>query len=151
MNCAAIMTADPLTVRASDCIAHAADILIAQRLLAVPVVEDDNRYVGMFGVNDLAGMIVPRVAIAGSLAPNLRFIGEDAEHLAARFNEFKDQPVRQLADPNAIVLNPDTPPIEAFRIFCRSQAPLPVVDPASRRLLGLVSWWDLMKTLTADD
>lgn len=151
MKCAAIMTADPVTVRTTDSIAQAAEVLLSQRLLSIPVVDGNGRYVGMFGANDLASVIVPRIAIAGSLVSNVRFIGDDEKALTARFRELKAQPVQQVADRNAVVLDPDTPQLEAFRIFCRSRMPLPVVDPASRKLLGVVSWWDLVKALTADE
>jgi CBS-domain-containing membrane protein len=150
MRCADIMTANPPTVRDSDSIAHAVETLMVQRALSIPVVDGENRYVGMFGAEDFAGLVVPRVALAGNLAPNLRFIGEDTRGLAERFHGLKSHPVRQAADTGAVVLAPDTPQIEAFRIFCRSRAPLAVVDPGSRKLLGVVSYWDVMGAITAD-
>src|SRR5579862_584485 len=129
MRCADIMTANPLTVRATDSTAQAAEILIAHRQLSVPVVDDDGRYVGMFGAGDLASLMVPRVAIAGNLAPNLRFVGEDARVLSERFQELRHKPVQDLADKNAVVLSPDTPHMETFRMLCRNPVPLAVVDP----------------------
>jgi len=149
MRCAAIMTANPPAVRDTDSIAEAARTLIAQRHLGVPVVDKEGRYVGMFGADDLLGVIVPRVAIAGSIASNLRFVGDDTKDLTARFRDLNQQPVSAVADRNAIVLAPDTPQIEAFRIFCRSRASLPVVDPATGKLVGLVSYWDVMGAITS--
>jgi CBS-domain-containing membrane protein len=150
MRCAEIMHERPLTLRDTDSIAQAAETLIAQRALSIPVVDGADCYVGMFGAEDLAGLVVPRIALAGGLAPNLRFIGDDAGELARRFRDLKSHPVRQAVDTSAVVLTPDTPQIEAFRIFCRSRAPLAVVDPASRKLLGVVAYWDVMGAIVAD-
>lgn len=149
MRCAAIMTLNPPTVRDTDSVAAAAEKLIGLRHLGLPVVDGEGRYVGMFGADDLLSLVVPRIAIAGHLAPNVRFVGDDPKPLADRFRELREQEVGAIADKKAIVLAPDTPQIEAFRIFCRSRASLPVVEPESRKLLGLVCYWDVMAAITA--
>jgi len=151
MRCDAIMTVSPPSVRDTDSIASATALLIGGRHLGLPVVDADGRYVGMFGADDLLGLVVPRVAIAGgNVVPNLRFVGDDPKTLAERFGKIAQQTVGTVADRNAIALAPDTPQIEAFRIFCRSRAPLPVVEPESRKLVGLVSYFDVMGAVTAD-
>ena len=150
MRCAAVMDAHPIIVRAGDSVGVAADALIAQRSTTLAVVDADGCYVGAFGVDDLLGLIVPRVALAGSLVPNLRFIDDDPKHLGERFRALKTRPVGEVADRNALVLAPETPLIEAFRILCRSRVSLPVVEPASRKLLGSVSYWNIIAAITAE-
>jgi CBS domain-containing protein len=150
MRCAAIMNEHPPSVRDTDSIAAAAARLIDGRHLGLPVVDATGRYIGMFGADDLLGLVVPRVAIAGgNVVPNLRFVGDNPAALGARFRDIAREPVGPIADRNAIVLAPDTPQIEAFRIFCRSRTSLPVVEPESRKLVGLVSYWDVMGAVTA--
>lgn len=146
MRCAAVMTAAAATVREHDSAARAAHVLIENRLLAVPVVDDDGRFVGMFGVDELFSLVVPRVAIAGSLAPNVRFLDDNEKRLAERFSELKDRTAGEIADRNAVVLAPETPQIEALRIFCRKPGALPVVD-ANGKLAGIVTHWDVMRAL----
>ena len=151
MRCDAIMTANPPSLRDTDSIAAAAAQLIEGRHLGLPVVDKDGRYIGMFGADDLLGLVVPRVAIAGgNVVPNLRFVGDNPTTLAERFREIAQQSVATVADRNAIALAPDTPQIEAFRIFCRSRASLPVVEPESRKLVGLVSYFDVMGAVIAN-
>ena len=104
----------------------------------------------MFGTDDLMRLVVPRVAIAGNVDANLRFVGDNPATLADRFKDLKQQQVGAVADKNAIVLAPDTPRIEAFRIFCRSRASLAVVgsqDSASSQ--GSFPYWDVMGAITA--
>ena len=150
MRCDAIMTANPPSLRDTDSIAAATARLIEGRHLGLPVVDKDGRYVGMFGADELLGLVVPRVAIAGgNVVPNLRFVGDDPETLGERFEQIAQQNVGTVADRNAIALAPDTPQIEAFRIFCRSRTPLPVVEPQSRKFVGLVSYFDVMGAVTA--
>jgi CBS-domain-containing membrane protein len=148
MRCAAIMNANPVTIRAGDSVAMAAEKLIAQRNTNLAVVDADGRYVGSFSVDDLLGLIVPRVALAGGLAPNLRFIDDNPKRLGERFRTLKGRPVGEVTDRSAAVLAPETPFIEAFRILCRSRVSLPVVEPASRKLVGTVSYWDVVGAIT---
>ena len=149
MRCDAIMTANPPSLRDTDSIAAATALLIEGRHLGLPVVDKDGRYIGMFGADDLLGLVVPRVAIAGgNVVPNLRFVGDNPKALAERFRESAQQSVGSIADRNAIALAPETPQIEAFRIFCRSRTSLPVVEPGSRKLVGLVSYFDVMGAVT---
>ena len=145
MRCADIMNANPPSVHDTDSVAKAAAELVSGRHLGLPVIDAEGRYIGMFGADDLLGLVVPRVAIAGgNVVPNLRFVGDNPKTLTTRFGEVARQAVGAVVDRNAIVLSPDTPQIEAFRIFCRSRTSLPVVEPQSRKLVGLVSYFDVM-------
>jgi CBS-domain-containing membrane protein len=148
MRCAAVMNVNPATIRASDSVAAAAEKLIALRDTNLAVIDAEGRYVGSFGVDDLLGLMVPRVALAGSLASNLRFIDDNPKRLGERFRAMKGQSVGEVTDRNAAVLAPETPLVEAFRILCRGRVSLPVVDPASRKLAGTVSYWDVIGAIT---
>ena len=150
MRCAAIMTSDPLRLRDTLSVGDAARTLIAERQTSVPVVDSEDRYLGMFGTADLLGLLVPRVALAGSLAPNVRFVDDDPRALTARFEALKHRALGDVADRDVVVLAPDTPHIDAFRVFCRNPQSLPVVDPESGRLLGMVSYWDVVGQVTKD-
>jgi len=147
MSCAAIMSKDPACVRADETIGQAANKLIAHQFISLPVVDADNRYFGMFGIYDLFSLLVPRVALAGNLLPNLRFISDDPDELRSRYREVKTRPVSDGADRNAVTLKPDTPEIEAIRLFCQSHSSLAVVDPHSRKVLGIVSCWDAIRAI----
>lgn len=147
MSCAAIMSKDPACVRADETIEQAAKKLIAHQFISLAVVDSDNRYFGMFGIYDLFSLLVPRVALAGNLLPNLRFISDDPDELRSRYREVKTRPVSDGADRNAVTLKPDTPEIEAIRLFCQSHSSLAVVDPNSRQVLGIVSCWDAIRAI----
>jgi CBS domain-containing protein len=111
------------------------------------VVDAEGRYVGMFGIYDLLGLVVPRVALAGNLMANLRFIGDDTRELRRRFQDIRSRRVGEIADRNAPTLDADAPEIEATRLVCRSHASLPVVAKESRKVVGIVSCWDAIRSL----
>ena len=148
MTCGAIMTEAPLTAREDETVGDATRRLIESRYINLPVVDAESRLVGMFGIYDLFSLIIPRVALAGGLLPNLRFMGDDAEDLRQRFREIAPRKVGEVADRDARVLYPDTPQIEALRLFCQQHTTLAVVERDTRKLLGIVSYWDAVCTLT---
>ena len=147
MNCAGIMTNAPPTIRDDASVAEAAGALVAQREMDLPVLDGDGRYAGMFGISDLLGLLVPRVALAGDLTANLRFIGDDPDELRRKFREVKNLRVADVADRNAAALHPDTPEIEAIRLFCRNRSTLPVVERESRKVVGMISCGDVIRAI----
>ena len=148
MTCGAIMTEAPLSARDDETVGDATRRLIEHRYLNLPVVNGEGRFAGLFGLYDLFSLIIPKVALAGGLLPNLRFMGDDAEDLRTRFREIADRKVGEVADRDARVLYPDTPEIEALRLFCQQHTTLAVVERQTRRLLGIVSYWDAVCALT---
>jgi CBS-domain-containing membrane protein len=147
MSTAAIMTKDPPTVRDDESVADATSRLVAHRYMSLPVVDGQNRYAGMFGICDLLGLLVPRVALAGDFMSNLRFIRDDPEALRRRFAEVKSRRVSEVADRNGARLHPDSPGIEAIRLCCRSHAAIPVIEKDTEKVIGIVSSWDVLRTL----
>ena len=149
MSCAAIMTANSPTIRDCDSLADAAGKLVAGRASSLPVVDGEGRYVGMFGIRDLLGLLVPRGALAGDLVPNLRFLGGDAEALRSRFQAVKARTVGDIADRRAATLYPDMPEIEALRALSRELTTLPVIARDTGELLGIVGCWDAIRALSS--
>lgn len=151
MTCAAIMTANPLTLTDSDSVADAAKALIAHRYINMPVVDAEGVFRGMFGIYDLLALLVPRVALAGDLLPNLRFVGDDPNTLRAKYREVKSRPVGEWCDHEAVTLHPDTPVIEAIRLFCRRHTTLAVIERDTGKLTGIVSYWDAIAAIAHED
>lgn len=149
MTCAAIMTAKPTVVRDSDSVAVAAKTLIASRANALPVVDGKECFIGMFAIHDLLALLVPRVALAGDLKANLRFVGDDSAELRRKFAAVSGKRAGECCDRQAVTLYPDTPEIEAIRLFCRGHTTLAVVERDSRKLAGIVSSWDAIGAVTA--
>jgi CBS domain-containing protein len=148
MTCAAIMTEAPLAVREDETVGAAAAKLIEHRYINLPVVDAAGKFLGMFGIYDLFSLLVKKVALAGGLLSNLRFMGDDPEALRVKFREISGRKVGEVADREAQVLHPDTPEIEALRLFCEQHSTLAVVERGTRRLIGIVSYWDAVCALS---
>jgi CBS-domain-containing membrane protein len=80
--------------------------------------------------------------VIGNLLPNLRFLSDDESELHRKFASLKDSPVRRAVNREAARVYPDTPSIEAIRLFCRGHMTIPVVERGTERLVGMISYWD---------
>jgi CBS domain-containing protein len=147
MSITAIMNKSPTTISEQESVADAAAKLISRHFTSLPVVDVQGFYIGMFRLYDLLGLLVPRVALAGNLMANLRFIADDPEELRNRYHEIRERRVGEVANRNAPTLDPESPEVEAIRLFCRNHTSLPVVDRQSGRVIGIVSCWDAMRAI----
>lgn len=147
MSCASIMTRAPASLRGSESVAEAAAKLFSQHHPDLPVVDDDGRFIGMFGIDDLLELIVPRVALAGNLLSNRRFIKNDSDAMRRRFGALRDRRISEFANRSCGTLEPETPQIEAVRLLCLSRSALPVVEKPSGKIVGMVSRWDVLRAL----
>lgn len=147
MNCTAIMNNAPTIIHEEESVADAVAKLVSHHFTSLPVVDGQERYVGMFGLYDLLSLLVPRVALAGDVMSNLRFIADDPEELRRKYREVKNWRVAQVANRNAPTLDPEAPEVEAVHLFCRNHISVPVLDRESGRVLGIVSSWDAIRAI----
>lgn len=147
MTCGTIMSLHPKALKESDTIGHATQEMVAQNSVTLPVVDSDGRLVGLFGIQDLLALLVPRVAVIGNLLPNLRFLGEDIGPLHSKFKALCDSPVQRAVNREAARVHPDSSLIEAIRLFCLNHTIIPVVERGSGVLVGLISYSDAAKLI----
>jgi CBS-domain-containing membrane protein len=150
MTCSEIMTSDPVTVREEEPVATATAILRDNHFRSVPVVNEDGKMVGQFGIQALLGLILPKAAAAQDGLSNLRYLNDDLADLQRRLVEEHDQPVGKYAEAVGPVLHPDTAISQVVVHLTESRNNLPVVDEASGKLVGMVSYWDIIGRILGD-
>jgi len=147
MTVRSIMTADPLTLRADDSVARAAELMVRHRYLILPVVDANDRYAGVFDMWDLLGLLLPKAATIDELVPDLGFLGDDLPGLQSRLAEVGAQPVGPLARPDLPALKPTMSVTEALLLLFRNRSALPVVDETTQRVVGVLSYWDALAAI----
>lgn len=153
MACQEIMDADPPVLHGTDTVRKALSLLLQHRYLALPVVDSERRYLGLFAKSRLIGLMLPSIVALEDVLPkiaqmtDLAYLSDDIDDLRTRFAALRDRPVSEYADREAPVLKPDSPIMEAVLLIFRTRNYVPVVDPANRRLVGVVSTWDILTKL----
>jgi len=147
MTCASIMHPNPVTVRSTQTVGDAIGILEKNVFRSIPVTDGEGTLLGQFGVHGVLRMLVPRIATEKLGLPHLPFIKHDLEDLKRRLRGFWDKQVGEFVETDASVMHPDTPLTKAVLALYDTHDNLPVVDRQTGRLVGIISYWDVVKRL----
>jgi len=103
--------------------------------------------VGMFKLDKLYAMLLPRAALLGHGMSDLTFVSDTLQELREKMRDIGDDPVLDYVIKADHVIHPDTPPLEIVLLLHNGVNNVPVVDKDSRRLVGMVSARDLLTAL----
>ena len=150
MTCQTVMLPDPVTVLDSASLADAIDLLFRHRIKNLPVVDAAGRYKGLFGIHTLVRHMLPRAATLDEDARigDLAFVHDTLENLKERLADRLGEPVIRFADTLLRSLAPDMSLVETLLLLYRHGHNMPVTDPQTGRLLGLVTYWGMLAKLT---
>lgn len=153
MTCADIMTSDPTVLHPQDTVERAIDLLLEQRLLALPVVAADGTYLGMFAKSRLFGLLLPVVVAIEQMLPqvakipDLDFLQDYLPDMQERLALLAKHAVGDYADKTVPVLHPESPVIAAILLVYRTRNFVPVVEAKSGKLVGMISTWSALAKL----
>lgn len=129
-----IMTEDPVFVNVEQTVGDAVAALLKSHVRHLPVLKD-GVLVGILSDHDLQSSSVPT---------DVRQLLADA----ARLQELLSQPVSKLMTCNAITLTPDRDLSDAIDLIIQHRiGSIPIVDPGSNKLVGIVSYIDALRAL----
>ena len=147
MTVQTFMTSPPLSLRPDDSVGAAAQQLIENRFVNLPVADRDGTYLGLFGVFDLLALVLPKVALDQSAGLDLAFLKDDATSVQDLLEEARFFKIGDHLSKAAPVLHPESGTLEAVLQLYRARNTLAVVEKSSRRLVGMVSYWDALRAL----
>jgi CBS-domain-containing membrane protein len=149
MNASEVMDPNPTTLKPDDTIECAAKYIMKHRYRNLPVVDENSCYIGMFGVNCLLKLVIPKAVFLPKGLENVSFIHESFEDLFNRFAEVKDQPISICINKEIQSVTPDTPLTETMLQLYKTRSSIPVVEEGSCKLLGMISYWDIGENILA--
>jgi CBS domain-containing protein len=144
------MTTHPIVIRQSENVAQAMHMLLDNRLLGLPAVDETGRYLGMFLRSRLVALLLPNIVQLEERIPEIGrlievgFMSDTLDDAHERFNRVAEDPVGKYLTTDTPVLRRDTPVMNAVLFLYRTRSYLPVVDEASGQLIGVVSTWDIL-------
>lgn len=136
------MDPNPTWVKPDDLIGTAVKYIMDNRYRNLPVIDDEGRYLGIFGVNCLLRLMLPKAAVMEKGLEKVSFIHETLADIHGRLQEVEKEPVSVCMNTDVATVPPDKPLIETLLILYRTRTSIPVVDPETGKLLGVISYWD---------
>lgn len=146
-----VMDPHPSVLRETDSIANGARIIMENRYRNLPVVDGEGRYLGIFGVSFLLRLVLPKAVLVEQGLRTVPYVRDTLKDLRQRLANVEDQAVGCCLEEDVPVVTPDTPLVETLLILYRSRCSLPVVDPKSGKLLGMISYFDVGEHILAQE
>jgi CBS domain-containing protein len=152
-TCGCIMATDYPVLTAGMTVAECVRMLLKNRVLAMPVVDDLGRYIGQFRKNLLIAAILPQVAVQDPRSDRIARMldcggcSETMEDVRERFALIADKPVSRYMDTDTPVLQPEQPLITVMFYLFHGRNFLPVVEPDSGLLVGVISTWNILESI----
>lgn len=128
-----------LTVSPVTTVAEGLALLYKHNIRSMPVVDGEDKLLGIFSFRQVFKFMLPAaVTMEGGLA-SIDFVFDTAPGAAKRLGRLHSHSVVDVMERTCPRLNADTPMWEMLRLLMQHGSPLPVVDEASNRLLGIIS------------
>jgi len=143
MTAATLMDPNPKVLHPDDSIISGIEMVMKYRFRRLPVVDEEGIFKGVFGVNCLLRQALPKAVVMEDGLENIQFIRETLSDLRRRLREVENEPISLCMHQDSIQVAPDLPLLETLRTLYLTRASLPVVDPDSGKLLGIISYFDV--------
>lgn len=140
MSCKDALVKKVILISPDINVADAIAIISEHAIRAVPVVDNDANYYGMFGLHSLMDDLLPIAARMEGGITDLSFVEGGAPGAAKRIRKLSPHPVKTVihAPDGRSLLTPDIPILEVIRRLSQFGSPLPVVDE-NKKFLGIVT------------
>jgi CBS domain-containing protein len=149
MTAESVMDPHPTVLKPTDTIKTAADYIMQNRYRSLPVVDKEGHYIGVFGVNCLLRLVLPKAIMMESGLENVGFIQESLHDLHERLHEVEDQPITTCLTKDITTVTPNTPLVETLLLLYRTRISIPVVAPGTGKLVGMISYFDVGEKILA--
>lgn len=146
MECKTVMGPTAVPLYADEPAGSVIDFMRQKRSGLVPVVDRNDRFVGMISGDRLVHFMLPASVHQMSNTKIARFIHETKEEYQERLEELRGKTVGDLVDRDVQTVTPDTPLTDALMMICGKQFVVPVIDD-DRKLVGAISFFSLLHWL----
>ena len=137
-----VMSRSVRTVKPETKIAEVASLMCLYRFHGLPVVDDENRLVGIIAEKDLLHSLFPK--LDKLMSEGMHSVDLDKE--MARYSEILAMSTADLMTPNPVTVDPEMHVLRAATVMVRHNfRRIPVAE--GRRVLGMLSIGDVHKAI----
>jgi CBS domain-containing protein len=138
------MDSNPVRIHPQDTIGIAARKIMRRRYRNLPVVDDEQRFLGVVNVNDMLRLILPPQATSQSISAAVqRYQNLSIEDLRENMDQLLEHPIAPHIDKEVVTVAPETSLIETLLTMYHQEQNLPVVDPETGKLEGMIAYYDI--------
>ncbi|MCB1876032.1 MAG: CBS domain-containing protein [Chromatiales bacterium] len=143
MTARLVMDPNPSVMHAGETVGKAVKIIMEHRYRNLPVVDENGHYLGVFGINTLLRLVLPPAVVVEKGLTTAPFVTDTLADLRHRLASVEEVSILDFINDDATVVYPDTPLVETLLVLYRTRTSVPVVEGEARRLVGMISYWDV--------
>ncbi len=152
MTVESIMSFRLVKLKPTDKVCDALAIMHEQQIRNLPVVDENDEFIGLFGIRSLIRSLLPKAGKIRFGLKDLSFMPDDMKGMYERLGEMGQQPVSEYLEKkkNLTFCKPSTSFPEVFELLdqsMNSSLPVIVVKGKRKKLVGMVSSWDVVEKL----
>jgi CBS-domain-containing membrane protein len=153
VTCRSIMATGYPVLSAEMTLTECVRTLLQNRVLAMPVVDESGKYLGQFRKNLLVSAVLPQVGVLDKRFERIArmidagLLRDTMQDVRERFAAIAEDPVSLHLDKEAPVLRPEQPLVTAMFYLYHGRNFLPVVEPDTGLLVGVISTWDVLESI----
>ena len=146
-----IMQVNPTTIRKSEKLRAAIDLMTANHMQALMVVDNHHNYAGELNAIQLAKILLPHDARLFVGDHPAAHPGETVADLVQRLTPYLDRQVADFVDHEIPIVHPKRPLIEALLLLRGGVLRMPVTEGPENKLVGALSVLTVMRRVGLTD
>ncbi|MES9862322.1 MAG: CBS domain-containing protein [Candidatus Thiodiazotropha sp. LLP2] len=136
----------------TDKVCDALQIMHTHQIRNLPVVDDDDQFIGLFGIRRIISLLLPKAAQIDYGLKDLSFMSDEVEELYKRLGDIGQKPVTDFLEKKKMLVfcKPSTPFPEVLELLDQNpdtSLPVIIVKGKKRKLVGMLSSWDVLDKL----
>ncbi len=151
LECGAIMRPMKTSLHRDDPVHVAIDFMLEKHMGLVPVVDSEERFVGLISGDRLMRFMLPKHITMVRGLKRMGYLRESEEELRERLEDMGKSTIGEIMNIRAKVVYPDSPLVEAQKILSDTQFVVPVVDRDNGKLLGAISFFTIFSKLREEE
>ena len=147
-----IMSPKVISVTPGTTLVEAANLLALHHFDGMPVVDAENKLLGILTEYDLLGSAAVNLPTFQVVMQGAKIFPEDKEHLEKEMEKLSVLIVKDVMNTDPLTLTPDASYAKVLAAFADHHRvnPVPVVD-ADKKVVGVISRYDVLKPLREAD
>jgi predicted transcriptional regulator len=141
------MVANATTITPDTTVEEALEVFKEKSIRNVPVVGEDGKFLGLFGLQQILMNLLPKAATMVDGLEHLAFVEDAAPGIAKRLKKLHDVPVGELLNTEAHHVDCDTSTMEALNVMARFGSPVVITDSKTGVYKGIISRKTLLDNL----
>jgi CBS-domain-containing membrane protein len=134
----------------TDTVAVATRRMLESHVTDLPVIDSTGKLLGMFKLQQLFAVLLPKAATMDFGMQDLSFVSETVAQLRERMREIEAKPVGQFLVAPEHAVHPETSPLEIVLLLYKGENAVPVVTADGGKLVGMVGARDVLAALQPD-